>query len=152
MFCKHCGSQIEDSAKFCHTCGKIVEREEYVASGNATPNYFETPAPNYYNNPAPSNFNNGYNPPVQKESGGGILTFAILGLAFGCTLILSFLGIIFSAISRGKANNYIVRYGKLDGPGIAGNGIGKAGLIVSIIMKNSYVFLNKKCSEEKPRR
>ena len=140
MFCKHCGSQIDETAKFCTTCGKIVEKEAYVANENATHDYFETPAPNYYNNPAPNYFDNGYNPPIQKESGGGILAFAILGLAFGCTLILSFLGIIFSAISRGKVNNYIVRYGKLDGPGIAGNGIGKAGLIVSIIMTVLCVF------------
>ena len=132
MFCKHCGTQIEDSAKFCPTCGKIVEREEYVAAEAPAPNYFENPTPDYFETPAPAYFENSR--PAEKESGGGILGCAIVGLAFACTWILSFLGIIFSCIAKAKINSYVMRNGELDAPGKVGKGISTAGVIVSIIM------------------
>ena len=100
MFCKHCGTQIEDAAKFCPTCGKIVEREEYVAAEAPAQDYFETPTPNYFEAPAPAYFENSR--PAEKESGGGILALAILSLVFAETLILSFLGIIFAYIAKSK--------------------------------------------------
>ena len=147
MFCKHCGSQIDETAKFCTTCGKIVEREEYAANQNAAPDYFDTPAPNYYNNPAPNYFDTptpnyngeGYRP-QQRESGGGILALAILSLVFAETFFLSFVGLIFGYIAKSKINSYIIRNGELDAPGKVGRGLSTAGIIVSWIMTGLFVL------------
>lgn len=34
MFCKFCGKEIEDGAKFCPSCGKNLEREEEIILAN----------------------------------------------------------------------------------------------------------------------
>ena len=31
MYCKHCGSKVEDTAKFCLNCGKQLKKEENVS-------------------------------------------------------------------------------------------------------------------------
>ena len=36
MYCKHCGSQIDDTAKFCPSCGAAVDNE--IANGGAAYN------------------------------------------------------------------------------------------------------------------
>ena len=77
---------------------------------------------------------------MQKESGGSILKFAILSLAFGSTFILSFLGIIFASISRAKMRDYVLRYGELDAPGKGGKGIGIAGTVVSWVMTGILIL------------
>lgn len=139
MFCKHCGTQIEDEAKFCPTCGRIVEKEESVANENSAPNYFDSPAPNYFDTPAPNYNGEGYRP-QQRESGGGILALAILSLVFAETFFLSFLGIIFAYIAKSKINSYIIRNGELDAPGKVGRGLSIAGLIVSWIMTGLFTL------------
>ena len=135
MYCKHCGSQIEESAMFCPTCGKIVEVDEFVAADSQATDHFDsqTKESNY--------FENGYNPPVERESGGGILGFAIAGLALACTFFLSFVGVIFAFIAKAKMNNYIERYGELDGPGKVGRGIGRAAMIVGWIFTGLFTFI-----------
>ena len=145
MFCKHCGTQMDDSAKFCPTCGKINESNSFAEVESPAQDYFDTPTPNYFGNPNPNYFDaptyNNYSAPVEKESGGGILALAILSLVFAETFFLSFLGIIFAYIARAKINNYIIKYGELDAPGKVGRGLSTAGLIVSWIMTGLFLLV-----------
>jgi uncharacterized membrane protein YvbJ len=30
LYCKHCGTELEDNSKFCHECGKIQETNGFV--------------------------------------------------------------------------------------------------------------------------
>lgn len=42
MFCKYCGSQIEDGAQFCPNCGSATERPSAPGGGNSQP-YYQQP-------------------------------------------------------------------------------------------------------------
>lgn len=124
MFCKHCGNQLDNDASFCPNCGKVI--------GNGS---YEEPA---YTNPAPA-----YKAVVdeQKERlGGAVLKNAILGMAFACTFFFSWLGLIFSIKSRSNLTTYLNIYGKTDGRATVGKHLGKAALIVSIVMLAILVF------------
>ncbi|MBQ2378674.1 MAG: hypothetical protein II297_09765, partial [Clostridia bacterium] len=68
------------------------------------------------------------------ERGGSVLKFAILGLAFGMSFILSALGVIFAIVSKAKLKTYVRLYGETKGPATVGKHIGTAGLITSIIL------------------
>ena len=63
-----------------------------------------------------------------------ILTFAIMGLAFGASYYLSFLGLIFSIISRVKLSKYIKIYNATEGKATVGKHLSLVGLIVSIVL------------------
>lgn len=77
MFCNYCGNKMDEDAKFCSKCGRVVTV--------ATEDKEEEPKTVVYENPA-----------VEKEKGEKkhkILLNAILGLAFavvGFTLLFSF--------------------------------------------------------------
>ncbi len=115
MFCRYCGNEIPEGGRFCSKCGKVHNEEiEPVMLERET--------------------DIGADPAMEKERdglGGKILTFAILGLAFGISC-LSFLGIIFAAMSKKYLKEYVERFGSTEGRASVGKGLGTAGLAVSI--------------------
>ncbi len=124
MFCKHCGNQLDNDARFCPNCGKVIGNDLY-----GEPTYTNTP-------PA-------YQAVVDEQKdklSGAVLKNAILGLAFSCTLFLSWLGLIFSIKSRSSLKNYLNIYGKTEGRATVGKHLGKAALIVSIVMLALLVY------------
>ena len=129
MFCKYCGSELPNGTTFCLKCGKDdiseasseIETTQEIKNSNS----FE------------------YTPDVTKEEvvdpqrnsmASKILTFAIMGLAFGASYYLSFLGLIFSIISRVKLSKYIKIYNDTEGKATVGKHLGLVGLIVSIVL------------------
>ncbi|MBE6596700.1 MAG: zinc ribbon domain-containing protein [Ruminococcaceae bacterium] len=132
MFCKYCGNEIPDGGKFCPKCGKIcnedVEPQKTLE--------FEADIP------ADKAETLSLDPTLEAERdglGGKILTFAIMGLAFGLSC-LSFLGIIFSVISKKTLKEYVEKFGETEGRASAGKGIGTAALAVSISFTAFWAF------------
>ena len=106
MFCKYCGNQLPEDAKFCPKCGKVTEEQ----------------ANNYSSyEPEPIVFNDVKNDFVSKqkdEDAGSILKFAILGLAF--SVPVSILGLIFTIIAKSKVKRFIYKYGDTEGRATVG--------------------------------
>ncbi|MBQ9806808.1 MAG: zinc-ribbon domain-containing protein [Clostridia bacterium] len=118
MFCVYCGKNLPDGSAFCPNCGaRLTETEPQMQYNQVqTP---EKPAAN----------------PAEKDAlGKSILTYAILGHAFGCTLLLSFLGLIFTCVSKGKVNKYTDLYGPTSGTATVGRILNIPGLIINIFM------------------
>ncbi len=113
MFCKSCGTQISDSSSFCPSCGTAI---------SASNDNFSAPpyTPSYV--------------PPQPVPTTPILVFGILSLCFACTFFLSFLGIIFGAISQSKSKTALSSNGSLSGKARTGRILGKVGLILGIVM------------------
>ena len=77
MFCKFCGNELPEGANFCTKCGKVVSPDDIPAAGVSAPvtaEYEYVP----YEEPQDAE---------RDSRGGSILKFAILGLAFACSLI-----------------------------------------------------------------
>lgn len=153
MFCKFCGKQIPDGAAFCPECGKPANtsaNSDANANANANANAGTNTNANYQSVQSAPNYNfqqGNVNANVNRERdslAGSVLTFAILGLAFASTFCLSFLGLIFSCISRSKINNYCLLFGNPHGKAKVGNILGKVGLILSIVLTaifTLYLFI-----------
>ena len=134
MYCKYCGNELTDDAKYCSKCGKIVEKAE-----EREYDYFET-ANDY-------TVEKQYSPVEEKQKsdlGRKILTYAILGLAFGCTWILSLVGVIFASKAKKKIKEYIALYGETEGPASVGKALNIPGTIISWVclgLLALYVFV-----------
>ena len=70
MYCNNCGAQLTENSKFCPNCGQLVQSTPQEMTAAST---YEGPM----GNPTP------------------VLVWGIIGLAFACTFVASFLGIIF---------------------------------------------------------
>lgn len=117
MFCKHCGAPLDSDAKFCTSCGAGVDPAQ-SAQGTTPP-----PATRWANPAGPS--------PTK------VMVFGIIGLALSG---LGIPGIILSIIALKQANEFIRLNGGLFGQAKVGRILGKAGLIVSIVMTVFWVL------------
>ena len=155
MFCPKCGSQVPDGIKFCPTCGNPMQAAapapQPVYQEPAPQPVYQEPAPQpvyqdptpVYQNTAPV-YNNVYQEPAPQpvraavDDGGASTPILILGIIGLATAFLpymaSIVGIIVSAIGKGKAKNYRAQFGELFGKAKVGNGLAKAGVIVGILM------------------
>ena len=113
MYCKHCGTDLEENVKFCPNCG--AEQTAGAAEPVAEPiadNEFE----------------------AKKDAmAGSALVWGILGLVFAASSWLAILGIIFSGIAKKKVAEYVAFAGELEGRAKAGSILAKIGMIVGII-------------------
>lgn len=125
MFCPNCGSSIEDNSQFCPNCGQVVEQPNQAPT---QPQQFEQPV--YEATPV----NNTYAASAGADESKSVLTWGILGLVFADTCILSFLGIIFSAIALNKAKAFQAANGALYGKAKVGKILATVGLILGIVM------------------
>ena len=129
MFCKYCGNELPEDANFCPQCGKMNEPPtKNTKAENAVQTSFNFSAPVYQQTET--------DPLVKEEKnrlGGQILKFAILGLAFGCTLFLSWLGIIFSGIAKAKIREYEGKFGETEKQATVGKHLSIPAFIVSIV-------------------
>ncbi len=145
MFCRYCGNQLREDAKFCSSCGKPVEDVTQPADPVVTEEPVINEAP--VADPAPvCNVTPTVVPSVQTqyqasvseaqatEKQNSVLTYGILALSFALTGIISFLGIIFGAIAMNKANEYIRLIGTSTARVTVGKGLGKGGLIAGIAL------------------
>lgn len=106
MYCRFCGKEIEDSAKYCDRCGGIVTESETNENG-------ETYAPEVITS---------YCEAERETAAKKSLIFGILSLAIG-----SVIGFIFALVGM----KHVRRYTDLNGGYV--NGKAKAGKILSTI-------------------
>lgn len=159
MFCQNCGASLEDGAKFCPNCGTPVAasvRPTVQPTGTEPrfektvyeqPAYEQPQAPVYehpmYEQPAAPVYREPEATVVNEETnalGKATLIFGIIGLAFSLSFYMSFLGIIFSAIGRGKLKSYLASGGELAGKAKVGGILSKLGLIFGIILTAFFVI------------
>ena len=131
MFCPNCGSSIEDNSQFCPNCGQVVEQPNQAQT---QAQQFEQPV--YEATPV----NNTYAAPAGADESKSVLIWGILGLAFADSCILSFLGIIFSAIALNKAKAFQAANGALYGKAKVGKILATVGLILGIVMISILVL------------
>lgn len=151
MFCHNCGNALEDGAKFCPNCGTPVavpevHTPEEPAAEKIAETVCEEPAveaPVYEAPAAPVYQAPVAEPAVDPTLNGmskSILIFGIIGLAFSCSFYLSLLGIIFSAIGKGKVKAFLAAGGQLTGKAKVGNILAKVGLILGIVLTVFFVI------------
>ena len=126
MFCKYCGNELPDGTTFCLNCGKDDTPDiiNETKQENTIKIQIET---------APST-DETKSDPKRDSLASKILTFAIMGLAFGVSFYLSFLGLVFAIISRSKLDKYVKIYADTEGKATVGKHIGVAALVVSIVV------------------
>ena len=118
MYCKNCGNEFEDGAKFCTSCGASVEAEAPVEE-----------APVY-------TIEDAVDPLAEERGNAGrrILALGICSVAFVSTFFFSLIGWILAAVCRGKIRNYEEKFGPVSGIAKVGKGLSLGGLIGGIIM------------------
>ena len=118
MYCKNCGTEVNDNTAFCHACGSPLH--EQVSN-------------NYQNNNLQVQQNNSAIDLDKSRS------CAVKALVFGILSCVLFwfpvIGIVFSCVAKGNANRseYYAGGDKMSGPAIAGNILGTVFLVLSII-------------------
>jgi RNA polymerase subunit RPABC4/transcription elongation factor Spt4 len=127
--CKNCQSPLSADAKFCAKCG--AEQVEHNACA-----YCQAPLENGSKfcsacgapTEAPKD-------PMEEKLAVKTLVFGILGAAFSLSFWFSFMGIIFSAVARGKLNQYLAYTGGSikDPRAGVGKGLSIGGLIAGIV-------------------
>ncbi len=126
MFCNHCGANVPEGSAFCQNCGAPV------ASVPAQPDpYRVTPAVN----PNAKTVD-----PREREASKSVLTFGIIALAFSCSWILSFVGIIFAFIARSKVKAYESEFGPATGKTKVGKIFSIVSIPLSIVMTVFFVL------------
>ena len=162
MFCNQCGNEIPNETRFCPNCGAPVAApapEQPAAPAQPQEPVYAQPVqpqePQYaqpvqqpaqpqepvyaqpvqqppyaqpepaYAQPVPGN-------PDERDKAKSILIFGILAIAFACSYYVSFMGIVFGAITANKVKEYIAAY-PLAGKAKVGSILGKVGLIVGIV-------------------
>ena len=101
MFCKYCGKEIVDGAKFCASCGANIEEKT--------------------SEPVTPTVNVGLKVDSKNEArdsaARSILTLGICSLAFSCSFYFSFVGWILGGICRSYVRDYEARFGYVSGAG-----------------------------------
>lgn len=143
MFCKTCGASLPDGAKFCTACGAPVIPEAPVLTPDPAPTKAEPildmpePTAPMYTPVAPEE--PAYASPVYASADAlvpsnisdSVFNWGLAGLI--CSLFISILGIIFSAIAMGKAKRCLNDYGFLPQQAKTGRTLGIIGLVIGIV-------------------
>ena len=122
--CEKCGAEVNEGAKFCESCGAPVAAPE------------ETVVPVVAEEPAAQEAEVPVNTPEQNGAANGALAFSIVGLVLASSGVL---GIIFSAIARGKVKKAVAQ-GAIGGKIKAAKILSLIGLIASILMTVFWVI------------
>lgn len=116
MYCKHCGTELDDNAVFCKNCGARQDEKEQSYQSTTMP-----PIDPVMTQPV-----------TEKPSMVSLLVWGALGLYFALQIPL--LGLIFSCIAKRKVADYEASYGEVTGMGNVGKNLAKAGLVVGIVL------------------
>lgn len=111
MYCKHCGKQLEEAAKFCPDCGAAQASEPA-----REPEILLDPAKEQR----------------KDNMAGEVLKWGIMSLAFSVSGLLALLGWIFAGTAKRKVEEYEAAFGETTGRAHVGKILGKVGLGVGI--------------------
>lgn len=130
MFCPNCGTNVPEGANACPNCGTLLN------TAQAAPEMPVSQAPSDRQPPVY------HAEPINKApySTTPILVFGILALAFADSFFLSFLGIVFGAITRSKVKAYLAEGYTLSGKAKVGSILGKVGFILGIVVTIIFVI------------
>ena len=120
MYCKYCGNNLENEAKFCSSCGARVENVTVDA---------EQIASYVYDDFMPDPYEEAKSSLARK-----ILTLGICSLAFAITFWFSLVGWILAVVCRGRIREYEERFGPVSGMAKVGRGLSLGGLIAGICL------------------
>ncbi len=128
MFCRNCGAQVNDDAKFCNHCGSKVEINEET---NATPESQAASDPRTEQVEA--------EPIVGPHpSAVSVLIWGIVGLV--CSIEFGIVGMILSIIGKKKHTAYINSGAPMNSKVSIGGKLSKIGIIVGIVMAVFWVL------------
>lgn len=138
MYCKYCGANIPDDAKFCTSCGKelasVPTADKKIEADGAQGS---TVYPETVDITRPIEEINKQKEYEAKRSSlaNKILESSIIGLAtaYVIPLVGSIIGIIFALISRKKINQYTEAYGEPTGKAKIGKFLSLGALLLSIL-------------------
>ena len=114
MFCKNCGKEIADGARFCASCGASVESEPKT------------------NGPI-NNVASDHEMAVRSDASRSILIFGILSVAFSSSFWLAIVGWILGGICKNKVREYEAHFGPVSGMAKVGKYLGVGGFIGGIV-------------------
>lgn len=105
MFCKNCGSQINEGQKFCPNCGMQVQQESNQNAGESQNSYQQAPV-NSYQQPQYGEYHQeGAKSPKKKSNTTIIVVCVILGVAVIVAAAAGiFLGLKFFGKNSGKGS------------------------------------------------
>lgn len=107
MYCKKCGNQVSEGAKFCGTCGAPVENN--LNNQNISTNQVAGPTPAY-------NQNINYAQPTNQSSNSNkailIISIIIIGFVFVAVVNIGIFAIIFSVEKESESNTRIDNIGE----------------------------------------
>ena len=164
-FCPNCGAPVAQADPAPASEPQYAQPVEPQYAQPAEPQYAQPAQPQYaqpvepqYAQPAQPQYPQPqYSQPVygepmppvgdaqERELAKQNLIFGILAIAFACTFYLSFMGIIFGAISMGKAKAYAASY-PMSGKAKVGSILGKVGFILGIVLTVISVITIIACS------
>lgn len=126
MYCKYCGNEYENGAKFCPSCGARTDSEPTFDKKFDT--YTYTPSPDADDE-------------VKASKARKILTLGICSLAFACSFWFSIVGWIIAGIARANVREYEALYGPAGGMAKVGKHLSLGGLIGGIVMTFLAAFV-----------
>ncbi|MBQ8331984.1 MAG: zinc ribbon domain-containing protein [Clostridia bacterium] len=131
MYCKYCGAQIADDARFCQQCGQAQDAQ--TAQAAQDPLDAQEMAWNDQPQETPVNCVDPAAEAKKDSLAGEALKWGILSLAFANSCVLSVLGFIFSFIARKKANLYEAEFGELEVRARLGRIFGIIGFVMGLV-------------------
>lgn len=109
MYCKNCGTYLDDDAAYCSACGTAQQKPDAYTESEATQPQGE----------------------AQRSASIGVLVWGILSLFFALEFPL--LGLIFACIARKKYTEYEQTYGNAKDIAGIGKGLAIAGFVVGLV-------------------
>jgi len=133
MYCRFCGSQLEDSALTCSQCGRACGEQPagFPPQGYQQPPYPPPP----YQQPYPPP----YQQPYQQPPASGAKTLALIGFILTLFPVFPFVGLVLCIVALSQYKRTAQQDGK--GLAVAGIVLNAVGFVLIIIAIVAFGFL-----------